>query len=170
MGSAFGYGLRAVAVASLLPLAGCVETVNEGVTDYRKATISDQSKQGSPTAISKKCALSDTTPFAGSSQIMITPGQETPCTTTVSEANSRLASRSPYTDADVNYQSHKEQFDASGRNAGYQDKTGDYREQSYVTLQINALDDTGPIAPPRVRSVTQEKAIRTKPNARRTEP
>ena len=74
------------------------------------------------------------------------------------------------TDADVDYQSRKEQFDATGRNAGYQDKSGDYREQSYVTLQINALDDTGPIAPPRVRSVTQEKAIRTKPNARRTEP
>ena len=112
----------------------------------------------------------DTTPFAGNPLITITPGHEMPVTTTVSDANARLASRSPYTDADVNYQSRKEQFDASGRNAGYQDKTGDYREQSYVTLQINALDDTGPIAPPRVRSVTQEKAIRTKPNARRAEP
>ena len=101
---------------------------------------------------------------------LVPPGQETPRTTTVSDADGRPASRSPYTDADVNYQSRKGQFDASGRNAGYQDKTGDYREQSYVTLQINALDDTGPIAPPRVRSVTQEKAIRTKPNARRTEP
>ena len=44
MGSAFGYGLRAGAVASVLLLAGCAETVNECVTDYRKATISDQSK------------------------------------------------------------------------------------------------------------------------------
>ena len=31
-------------------------------------------------------------------------------------------------------------------------------------------DDTGPIAPPRVRSVTQEKAIRTKPNVRGSGP
>jgi hypothetical protein len=101
---------------------------------------------------------------------LVPPGQETPRTTTVSDANGQLASRSPYTDADVNYQSRKGQFDANGRHAGFQDKAGDYREQSYVTLQINALDDTGPIAPPRVRSVTQEKAIRSKPNARRTEP
>ena len=70
----------------------------------------------------------------------------------------------------MNYQSRKEQFDASGRNAGYQDKSGDYREQSYVTLQINALGDTGPIEPPRVRSVTQEQAIRTRSNARGSGP
>ena len=392
-----GIGLRVAAVASVLLLAGCAETVNEGVTDYRKATISEQSRQGSPTDISKKYALSDTTPFTGNSQITITPGRryyvsllqafvgpearvggtnwfheheqvalvlrvhdsndrarpgrlvfftddlklggqflnfsnlltigpteyrggvitidvdevhlrgttnhikellqelseepdcpvgthapgsghdvcddgpvgpsdtaqsamvgpdsgkrrtwqarerdlfnlidtdgfstrytltllpaggieglpyprfeagnyvlmrhdrrdnafewdrlqldnntgrlvyaaprepgppgrETPRTTTASDANGHLASRNPYTDTDLNYQSRKAQFDASGGAAGYQDKSGDYREQSYVTLQINALDDTGPIAPPRVRSVTQEKAIQAKPNARR---
>jgi hypothetical protein len=395
MGS--GISLRVAVVASVLLLAGCAETVNEGVTDYRKATISEQSRQGSPTDISKKYALSDTTPYAGNSQITITPsrkyyvsllqafvgpearvggtnwfheheqvalvlrvhdsndrarpgrlvfftddlklggqflnfsnlltigpteyrggvitidvdevhlrgstnhirelleelsqepdcqignhapgsghdvcddgpvaasdtaqsamvgpdaskrrtwqarerdlfnlidtdgfstrytltllpaggieglpyprfeagnyvlmrhdkrdnafewdrlqldnntgrlvyagqrgavppGRETTRTTTASDANGRLASRNPYTDADLNYQSRKQQFDASGGAAGYQDKTGDYREQSYVTLQINALDDTGPIAPPRVRSVTQEKAVHTKQSARK---
>jgi len=98
---------------------------------------------------------------------LVPPGRETSRTTTTSDANGKLASRNPYTDADLNYQSRKEQFDASGRALAYQDKTGDYREQSYVTLQINALDDTGPIAPPRVRSVTQEQAVRTKPSVRR---
>jgi hypothetical protein len=98
----------------------------------------------------------------------VPPGQETSRTTTASDANAKLASRNPNTDADLNYQSRKDQFEASGRSALYQDKTGDYREQSYVTLQINALDDTGPIAPPRVRSVTQEKAIRTRTNPKRT--
>lgn len=92
---------------------------------------------------------------------LVPPGQETARTTTASDANGKLASRNPHTDADLAYQSRKDQFEASGRVPLYQDKTGDYREQSYVTLQINALDDTGPVAPPRVRSVTQEKTIRT---------
>jgi hypothetical protein len=65
----------AACLAAVVLLTSCTETVNEGVTDYRKATISDQSKQGSPTDISKKCALSDTTPFAGNPQITITPGR-----------------------------------------------------------------------------------------------
>lgn len=93
------------------------------------------------------------------------PGQETGRTTTASDANAKLASRSP---ADLNYRSRQDQYEASGRSALYRDKTGDYRAQSYVTLQINALDDTGPIAPPRVWSVTQEKAIRTRASAKRT--
>jgi hypothetical protein len=92
------------------------------------------------------------------------PGQESPRTAAASDAGGKLASRNPYSDADMNYQSRREQFDASGGRVLYQDKSGDYREQSYVTLQINALDDTGPIAPPRVRSVTQEKAIRARSN------
>jgi hypothetical protein len=96
------------------------------------------------------------------------PGLESARTTTASDANGKLASRHPGNDADLNYQSRKEQFDAAGGRVLYQDKTGDYREQSYVTLQINALDDTGPIAPPRVRSVTQEKAIRSKPAKKNT--
>lgn len=90
------------------------------------------------------------------------PGQETPRTTTTSDANGQLASRNPDNDADLAYRSRKDQFEAAGRVASYQDKMGDYREQSYVTLQINALDDTGPVAPPRVRSVTQEKSIRAR--------
>lgn len=103
--------------------------------------------------------------YAGLRGELVPPGRETPRTTTTSDANGQLASRNPYTDADMSYQGRREQFDAAGR-AGYQDKTGDYREQSYVTLQVNALDDTGPIAPPRVRSVTQERAVRGKPSSR----
>jgi hypothetical protein len=99
---------------------------------------------------------------------LVPPGQETPRSTTASDANGQVASRNPYNDADLAYKSRKDQFEASGRSAVYQDKTGDYREQSYVTLQINALDDTGPIAPPRVRSVTQEKAIRGRTTAKRS--
>src|SRR5512140_2666935 len=78
MGSAFGRSLRAGVVASSLVflLSACTETVNEGVTDYRKATISDQSRQGSPTDISKKYALSDTTPFNGNQQITIKQGRQ----------------------------------------------------------------------------------------------
>jgi len=99
---------------------------------------------------------------------MLPPGRESPRTAAASDADGKLASRNPYTDADLNYQSRKEAFDAAGGRDFYQGKTGDYREQSYVTLQINALDETGPIAPPRVRSVTQEKAIRLKANQKRT--
>jgi hypothetical protein len=91
---------------------------------------------------------------------LVPPGQETQRTSTSSDADGKLASRNPYSDADLNYESRKAQFDAGGRQDLYQDRSGDYREQSYVTLQINALDDAGPIAPPRVRSVTQEQAIR----------
>ena len=45
----------------------------------------------------------------------------------------------------------------------WQEQAGDYREQSYVTLQVNALDDPAPPAvvnPPRTRSLTQEQTIR----------
>lgn len=104
--------------------------------------------------------------YAAPRGALVPPGQETARTTTTSDANGKLASRDPHSDADLAYQSRKDQFEASGRAALYQDKAGDYREQSYVTLQINALDDTGPVAPPRVRSVTQEKSIRTRTGKR----
>ncbi len=105
--------------------------------------------------------------YAAPRGTLIPPGQQSPRTTTTSDANGELASRDPYSDADLAYRSRKEQFEVSGGRAGYQGKSGDYREQSYVTLQINALDEGGPIAPPRVRSVTQEKAIRTRKDGRR---
>jgi len=81
----------------------------------------------------------------------------------VSDANGQVASRDPHGDADLNYQSRKAEFDASGKRDLWQDKAGDYREQSYVTLQVNALDDPAPpavINPPRSRSITQEQTIR----------
>jgi hypothetical protein len=63
---------------------------------------------------------------------------------TRSDANGQIASRDPRNDTDLNYQSRKAQFDASGQKNMWQDKAGDYREQSYVTLQINALDPVPP--------------------------
>lgn len=54
-GLRFGRGLLAVCALSLL--AGC-ESVDEGVTDYRKATINANSGQGLPTAVNKKYELS----------------------------------------------------------------------------------------------------------------
>ncbi|MBU6297264.1 MAG: hypothetical protein KGJ79_02885 [Alphaproteobacteria bacterium] len=293
---------------ALLVLAGCAETVDEGATDYRKATINSQSALGEPTDISKKYALSSTTDFAGNGSIPITAGRRyyvsllqafvgpearvggtnwfheheqvalvlrvhdsndrahpassghddcddadgmaggpsdsaqsqvvgpdpgkrrtwearerdlfnlidtdgysTRYTLTLlpaggvaglpyprfeagnyvlmrhdkrdnalewdrlqldnntgrlvyagthSDANGKLASRDPYDDKDLNYQSRKQQYDASGKSDLWQEKVGDYREQSYVTLQINALDDAPPVVdPPRYRSLTQERAI-----------
>ena len=46
-----------VALAGAVALAGC-ESVDEGVTDYRKATIDQNSAQGKPTDVSKKYMLS----------------------------------------------------------------------------------------------------------------
>ena len=63
---------------------------------------------------------------------------------TRSDSNGQIASRDPRNDNDLNYQSRKAQFDASGQRNMWQDKAGDYREQSYVTLQINALDPVPP--------------------------
>lgn len=65
----------AAAAVAVMVLAGCTETVDEGVTDYRKATISSQSAQGAPTDISKKYALSDTTDYAGGNAIPINKGR-----------------------------------------------------------------------------------------------
>jgi hypothetical protein len=62
-------------VGVVVALAGCAETVNEGVTDYRKATIDHRSAEGAPTDISKKYALSDTTDFYGNDAIPITAGR-----------------------------------------------------------------------------------------------
>ncbi|HEY0281239.1 MAG TPA: hypothetical protein VGC27_01300, partial [Rhizomicrobium sp.] len=79
---------------------------------------------------------------------------------TRSDAGGQLASRDPHDDKDLNYQSRKDRFASSGGKALWQEQTGDYREQSYVTLQINALDDPAPptvINPPRTRSLTQEQ-------------
>lgn len=86
-------------------------------------------------------------------------------TATRSDANGQIASRDPHNDADLNYQSRKDRFDASGRRDLWQEQAGDYREQSYVTLQINALDETAPVNPPRSRSLTQEQTIRTQHKA-----
>ncbi|MGB8364345.1 MAG: hypothetical protein ACLQUZ_04125 [Rhizomicrobium sp.] len=46
------------ALVGVLALAGC-ESVDEGVTDYRKATIDQTSAEGKPTDVSKKYMLSD---------------------------------------------------------------------------------------------------------------
>jgi hypothetical protein len=62
-------------LVGVVALAGCMETVNEGVTDYRKATINHRSAEGEPTDISKKYALSDTTDFSGNDAIPITAGR-----------------------------------------------------------------------------------------------
>jgi uncharacterized protein YciI len=80
-----------------------------------------------------------------------------------SDENGRIASRDPGSDIDINAQSRKDAFAAAGRRPLWQDRTGDYREQSYVTLQINALAEpqAATISPPRVRSLTQERAART---------
>jgi hypothetical protein len=80
----------------------------------------------------------------------------------LSDVNGKLASRDPNTDRDLNAASRKEAFSAAGGAAAWQALRGDYREQSYVTLQVNALSDPLPeiIHPPRVRSLTQERAIR----------
>jgi len=78
------------------------------------------------------------------------PGEAAPRGTTTSDANGELASRNPHNDADTNYKSRTEQYDASADKALWQQKVGDYREQSYVTLQINALDPMPP-APQVVR-------------------
>lgn len=56
-GSMWKWATAAGALASLLALAGC-EAVDEGVTDYRKATINQESARGLPTDISKKYMLS----------------------------------------------------------------------------------------------------------------
>ena len=79
---------------------------------------------------------------------------------TRSDANGAIASRDPHNDSDLNYQSRKQRFAEAGGHDLWQEQSGDYREQSYVTLQINALDEPGQITPPRVRSITQEQAIR----------
>jgi len=63
---------------------------------------------------------------------------------TRSDEGGQIASRDPHNDNDLNYQSRKAQFDAGGQRNMWQDKAGDYREQSYVTLQINALDPVPP--------------------------
>ena len=86
-------------------------------------------------------------------------------TSTRSDANGQIASRDPHNDADLNYQSRKDRFDSSGRHDLWQEQAGDYREQSYVTLQINALDEPAPINPSRSRSLTQEQTIRTQHKA-----
>ncbi|MGA7676122.1 MAG: hypothetical protein WCA78_13885 [Rhizomicrobium sp.] len=82
---------------------------------------------------------------------------------THSDEGGQLASRDPHNDTDLNYQSRKDRFDSSGKKDLWQEQAGDYREQSYVTLQVNALDDPAPPAvvnPPRTRSLTQEQTIR----------
>ncbi|GEM_PF-6605226 len=80
-----------------------------------------------------------------------------------SDEDGKIASRDPNTDVDLNGPSRKEQFAAAGRRTGWQTNRGDYREQSYVTLQINALESIPPapkaVNPPRYRSLTQEKAV-----------
>ena len=68
-------GAFCLGVGVIVALAGCAETVNEGVTDYRKATIDHRSAEGAPTDISKKYALSDTTDFSGNDAIPIMAGR-----------------------------------------------------------------------------------------------
>ena len=72
------------------------------------------------------------------------PGVESHRSATVSDENGQIASRDPHSDNDLNYQSRKAQYDASGGKNMWQERAGDYREQSYVTLQINALDPVLP--------------------------
>ncbi|MDE2183676.1 MAG: hypothetical protein KGJ78_11715 [Alphaproteobacteria bacterium] len=87
---------------------------------------------------------------------------------TRSDTNGQIASRNPHSDGDLNYQSRKDRFAADGGKPLWQEQAGDYREQSYVTLQINALDEPNDVAPPRVRSITQEQAIRPRKGAQST--
>jgi hypothetical protein len=68
-------GAFCLGLVAIVALAGCMETVNEGVTDYRKATINHRSAEGAPTDISKKYALSDTTEFSGNDAIPIMAGR-----------------------------------------------------------------------------------------------
>ena len=75
---------------------------------------------------------------------MLPPGAESHRPTSVSDENAQIASRDPGTDKDLNYQSRKDQFADAGQKNKWQEQTGDYREQSYVTLQINALDPPPP--------------------------
>ena len=68
---------------------------------------------------------------------------------TRSDDGGHIASRDPHNDNDLNYQSRKDRFEASGGKNLWQEQAGDYREQSYVTLQINALDPVWPVEPDR---------------------
>ncbi len=81
---------------------------------------------------------------------MLPPGAESHRPTSASDENGQIASRDPRTDKDLNYQSRKDQFADAGQKNKWQEQIGDYREQSYVTLQINALDPPPPppVEPP----------------------
>ena len=70
-----GVYAAALGLIALFVLLGCAETVNEGATDYRKATIDRRSAEGAPTDIAKKYALSDTTDFRGNDAIPIMAGR-----------------------------------------------------------------------------------------------
>jgi len=59
-----------VMIAAAMTLAAC-ESVDEGVTDYRKATIDTNSAQGAPTSLAKKYELSSTTTAPDGSDIPI---------------------------------------------------------------------------------------------------
>ena len=65
----------ALGVVVVAMLTACTETVNEGATDYRKATIDRHSAEGAPTDIAKKYALSDTTDYSGNNAIPIMAGR-----------------------------------------------------------------------------------------------
>jgi hypothetical protein len=94
---------------------------------------------------------------------------------TTSDSNGQIVSRDPRNDNDLNYRSRKAQFDASGQRNMWQDRAGDYREQSYVTLQINALDPVPPamfFEPPPPRRHRHPQAARSggnEPGAGRNE-
>ena len=64
----------AIAVAAAM-LAAC-ESVDEGVTDYRKATIDTDSAAGEPTSLSKKYELSATTPAPDGNDIPVAKGDQ----------------------------------------------------------------------------------------------
>ncbi len=65
----------AVTSALGLMLASC-ESVDEGVTDYRKATIDQSSAAGAPTGLSKKYELSSTTSAPDGADIPIGKGDQ----------------------------------------------------------------------------------------------
>jgi hypothetical protein len=97
------------------------------------------------------------------------PGAVEPRDSTTSDQNGQLASRDPHNDLDTNYKSRVEQFDNAPDKQLWQDKVGDYREQSYVTLQINALDPVPP-APQVARGLGPPLLLQLPPPHRRGRP
>ena len=66
----------AIALLATAVTLGSCESVDEGVTDYRKATIDQNSAVGAPTNLAKKYELSSTTPAPDAADIPIDKGDQ----------------------------------------------------------------------------------------------